>query len=153
MNTSRGGSGTRAWRETERVFRRARIRIMPAALILIPVRAGVSAPTTGAKHGTYDSETSSSPVVLSILAADRSQTATSPWPCTPGPLTPRLKWRRAGLTQPRAWITRTTPCSSGLPGPDRRRALAARARSAFVCGLHVRTRRGAREAFRASLRH
>jgi len=66
---------------------------------------------------------------------------------------PRLKWRRAGLTQPRAWITRTTPCSSGLPGPDRRRALAARARSAFVCGLHVRTRRGAREAFRASLRH
>jgi hypothetical protein len=113
--------------ERERELRRARV-VMLAALIRSLSLPGsgsvVSAPTTErsstAPSATARHLSSSGPIVLSIPAEARSQTtATSPW--------------STGLTQP-ARVDHTTYAVHASAGPDRRRALAPRARARWCEG-------------------
>lgn len=96
MNTSCGGSGTPTRACGARELRTARTDYasawLPAALILIPVRA-VS--VRRRRDTLYDSETSSSPVVLSMYFSSGSE-SNSDVVLPPGP---RLKWS-AGLIKP-----------------------------------------------------
>lgn len=163
MNTSRGGSGTQRKRvgRGERELGTEECTRTPAARCAdpYPAPAGASAPTTERGTGTYDSETWSSPVALSVSAepigvkqrrrlgpVPRAQARHSPQPnptqaevgeggCAAHP-TARARGSHDTST--------TTPCSAGLACLDRRRPgtgrppARARVRRSPVVSTHAR---------------